>query len=262
MMEIRWHGTAALTIRRDGYTVAVDPFVGMPIGETDEVRYGGERARLFKEADAVLVTHGHFDHIYDIPALYRDADTPIYATETPIATLTALGMNRGRLHLITPPQEFILGGMTVRACQGRHCTFDLAVILKTIFRRLTWRHPATLARLLRLNKAYPENLETLFYEIEADGKRVQLMGSMGLDDDTVYPTGADLLILPFQGTGDPAKTVRPLVERLRPKRIVLDHYDDAFPPMSAQIETEKYEKECTAAGTPCEAMKTDRVYQI
>ena len=261
-MNIQWHGTAALTIEHQGYTVAVDPFVGMPVGTSDEARYNSERANKFREADAVLVTHGHFDHIYDIPAVYGDLDTPIYATKTPVETLVKLGMKRGRFCLITPPQEFSLGGMKITAYQGRHCTFDLGVIMKTVFRRMTWRHPLTLVRLLRLNKAYPENGETLFYEIEADGKRLQLMGSMGLDDGTEYPTGADLLVLPFQGTGNPAKTVKPLVERLKPRAIVLDHYDDAFPPMSAQIATEKYEKECSAAGIPCEAMKIGKVYQI
>ena len=261
-MKLKWHGTAALTIERGGMTVAVDPFVGMPIGVSDSERLSSQRADIFRSADAVLVTHGHFDHIYDIPALYGETDTPIYATETPLRTLSEKGVSAGRLRLITPPQTFTIGDMRISAYQSRHCVFDLAVIMKTATRPLTLRRPLTLARLLRLNKAYPEGGETLMYEIEADGKCLQLMGSMGMADGVDYPTGADMLILPFQGTGDPARTVAPIVERLKPKRILLDHYDDAFPPMSARIRTEAFEHKMTASGIPTEAMKTDKEYMI
>ena len=261
-MILRWHGTAALTIESGGLTLAVDPFVGMPLGVSDSERLSGERARIFREADAVLVTHGHFDHIYDIPALYGGSGTPIYATETPMDTLRENGVSEDSLRLLTPPQSVMIGDIKVTAYRSRHCVFDAAVIFKTATRPLTLRHPARLLELLRLNKAYPENGETVMYEIESDGCRLQIMGSMGMADGADYPDGADMLVLPFQGTGDPAKTVAPIVERLRPKRILLDHYDDAFPPMSARIRTEAFEHKMTAAGVPTEAMRTDRKYSI
>ena len=48
----------------------------------------------------------------------------------------------------------------------------------------------------------------------------------------------------------------PLVERLAPRGILLDHYDDAFPPMSATVDTAGF---VTAAekrlGIPCRALK-------
>lgn len=261
-MRLRWHGTAALTIEHEGFTIAVDPFIGMPIGVSDEERRASDRAAIFRRADAVLVTHGHFDHIYDIAALYAGTDAPIYATATPTATLRSQGISGERLRLLTPPQSFDIGGMRITAYPSRHCVFDLGVIMKTVFRRLTLRHPGRLIALLKLNKAYPEGGETLLYEIEAGGRRVQLMGSMGMRDGVDYPEGADVLILPFQGTDNPSKTVAPIVERLRPRSILLDHYDDAFPPMSADIRTDKFESKMTSRGVPCEAMKTDKVYEI
>ena len=261
-MRLRWHGTAALTIESGGFTAAIDPFIGMPIGVSDKERLNTERADYFRQVGAVLVTHGHFDHIYDIPALYKDRDIPIYATKTPVKTLREKGIDGDKLKMITPPESFFLGQLKITAFQSRHCIFDLAVILKTVFRKMTVKHPIRLFELLGLNRAYPENGETLMYEIEAEGKRIQLMGSMGMAEGVEYPTGADLLILPFQGTGDPARTVAPIVERLKPKRILLDHYDDAFPPMSATIKTRAFEEKMTSAGIPTEAMKTDMVYTI
>lgn len=261
-MRLSWHGTAALMISSGGVTIAVDPFVGMPLGVSDSERLSGDRARIFRGADAVLVTHGHFDHIYDIPALYRAAETPIYGTRAPLETLRQKGVSESSLRLLTPPQSVMIGKVKVTAYQSRHCVFDTGVILKTIARPLTLRHPARLLALLRLNRAYPENGETLMYEIEADGRRLQLMGSMGMADGERYPTGADLLILPFQGTGDPARTVAPIIARLKPQRILLDHYDDAFPPMSARIRTEAFEQKMTSAGIATQAMREGMIYDV
>ena len=261
-MKIIWHGTAALTLSCGGVTLAVDPFIGMPVGMSGGERLNSQRADALRKADAVLATHGHFDHIYDIPALYAGSATPVYATKTPVTTLTEKGVKPDRLYTLTPGQSIVIGSFCVTAYQSRHCTFDLAVILKTVFRKAAVRHPKRLFDLLRLNRDYPENGETLFYEITADGKRLQIMGSMGMADGADYPTGADLLILPFQGTGNPAATVRPIVDRLKPKRILLDHYDDAFPPLSAQIATERFEREMCEKGIPCRAMRAGKVYEI
>jgi len=261
-MKIEWHGTAALTIESGGVMLAADPFIGMPFGMRDAERLKTDRAKVFRQADAVLVTHGHFDHIYDIPAIYGGTDTPIYATKTPVKTMTEKGIDPAQLRMLTPGESFTTGDFRITAYQSRHCTFDLAVILQTVFRKATVRHPISLIKLLRLNKAYPENGETLLYMIEAEGKRIQLMGSMGMAEGVSYPVGADLLILPFQGTGDPARTVRPIVDRLKPKAILLDHYDDAFPPMSALIRTDPFTREMTDKGIPCEAAQVGRIIEI
>ena len=83
-----------------------------------------------------------------------------------------------------------------------------------------------------------------------------------MDETVDYPTGADALILPFQGTGDPAKTVAPIIKALCPKRILLDHYDDAFPPLSSQIRTEDFVVKMNGKGLLTEAMEIGKVYTI
>ena len=99
-------------------------------------------------------------------------------------------------------------------------------------------------------------------QIDAGTSGLLLMGSMGMDADTEYPTGADVLVLPFQGTGDPSATVMPIVEKLQPKAIYLDHYDDAFPPLSSQIETNGFVTVMHKKGIPTVAMEYGKTYQI
>jgi L-ascorbate metabolism protein UlaG (beta-lactamase superfamily) len=259
-MKLSWHGTASILLESDGYRIAFDPFLTIPLHETTCRRK--LHAIKYRTAKSVLVTHGHFDHIMDIPRLYKDSDTLIYATSTPCKTLMKRSMEREQLRVIIPGATFKLGNFTIRVYQGRHCRFDVGIILKTLFKPDSFLHLKRLMELVKLNRIYAENGETLFYEIEAEGKRIQLLGSMGLDLDTVYPTGADVLILPFQGTSNPARTVVPIINRLRPKRVCLDHYDNTFPPMSSHVDTVNFTARLLRCGIPAAALKRGKVYEI
>ena len=262
-MKITWYGTAALMIEENGFQIAVDPFVAMtPVGVSDEERYQSDRAAALKTADAVLVTHGHFDHIYDIPQLFKDTPAMIYATKAPQESLIERGVNAQKITLIAPGDQLQIGPFDITVYQGRHCKFDAGVAKQTIIRKSTATHFKDLLRLWKTNMDYPEEGETVFYDIFADGRHIHLMGSMGMDDSVDYPTGADALILPFQGTGDPAKTVAPIVEKLCPKRILLDHYDDAFPPLSSQVRTDDFVVKMNGKGLLTEAMEVGKSYTI
>ena len=83
-----------------------------------------------------------------------------------------------------------------------------------------------------------ENDETVFYKIEADEKNICLMGSMNLRDEIHYPVDADLLILPYNGWEDNFPPAVRIIERLKPKRVLLDHYDDTFPPLTMPLDLE------------------------
>ena len=89
-----------------------------------------------------------------------------------------------------------------------------------------------------------------------------ILGSLGLDPETVYPQGADLLILPFQGKSDLSAAALPVVKRLRPKSVLLDHYDDSFPPMSAEIDTRAFCELMEKRGVPCRAFRKGEPIRI
>ena len=256
-MKLTWFGTAALLLESDGTGIAFDPFLGIAPGDASGSP-AGDAPALARVRD-VFVTHGHFDHVLQIPAVCPAAG--IHATAAPCRTLRRRGLQD--LQEIRPGQTLKIGPFTVRTYPARHCRFDGALIRKTAFSRRTWKHLRHMLRLLRWNRQYRENGEILFYEVCAGGTRVQIMGSLGLDPDTDYPVGADALILPFQGRSDLEAYAAPIVRSLAPKQVLLDHYDDSFPPMTTQVETARFEALLTREyGIPCSALRKNETITL
>ena len=257
-MKLRWFSTAAFTLTEGETTLAFDPFLGLPMGK----RWPDLDGSGFREADAVLVTHGHVDHILEIPALLAGSEAPIYATRTPCRTLKRHGVLADRLQELRPGDALDLGPFRVRVYQGRHCRFDGPLIRQTVLSPRLWRHLPRALRLLGYVAECPERGETLFYELTAGGKRVQVMGSLGLDPSVDYPTEADALILPYQGRSDLVTCGQTIVRRLRPKAVYLDHWDDSFPPLTSIVDTRPFCDLLTGQGIPCRALAPEETIDL
>ncbi|MCR4711731.1 MAG: MBL fold metallo-hydrolase [Clostridia bacterium] len=262
-MKLTWLGTASLLIEAgewvpdpygkknpDRAALAFDPFLGIPF--TDEQK----KRTLFSTADAVFVTHGHFDHEHHVEQIYRGMPKPVYCTITPAVRLGRDGYPKEKINVISPGWEEQFGPLRVRAYQSRHCVFDQAFIRERAFSFRTYREIKKLAHLASLHRRCQENGETLMYELEGEGKRIQILGSLGLDEATAYTPGADVLIMAFQGRSDLEEAALPIVERLKPQRILLDHWDDSFPPFTENVETADFVQLMTEIyKIPTEALK-------
>ncbi len=156
-------------------------------------------------------------------------------TKTPYKTLKRQGVDESRLQKISVGEEISVGDIRVRALQGKHVEFIKRDLAKGFITphppKVFWRGLCRTVDYLK----YPEKGEIIFYEIFAEGKLIQIMGSADLNKNEAYRRGADLLILPHQGRKDIDEHNKRIVGQLQPKRVLLDHYDDAFPPYSAQI---------------------------
>ena len=249
-MKLCWYSAAAFTLTEGDAAIAFDPFLGLPLHK----RWPDLDGSAFRAIAAVFVTHGHVDHILEIPALLAGSAAPIHATHTPCRTLMRHGVAPEQLRAIRPGDTVDVGPFHVRAYQGRHCRFDGPLIRQTLFSRRLWWHFPRALRLLCYVAEYPEKGETLLYEVTAGEKRIQVMGSMGLDPTVNYPTGADALILPYQGRSDLLTYGWALVAQLQPKSVYLDHFDDSFPPLTTTIDTQPFCDLLTSRGIPCRAL--------
>ncbi len=257
-MELTWYGTASIVLRSQDTVLAFDPFMkDLPEGmESEQER--SRRAQALCKQKTILITHGHFDHIASIPLLYKDEDCVVYATKTPCKTLKRKGFAKEKLRLVQAGDSLSFGNVTVRAKRGRHVAFNR----KEIADSFVHGNIKDLPRALHLSKAYlayPEKGETLVFEIEAEGKTVTLMGSAGLCEGETYAKGADVLILPHQGRGDIDEVNAEIVKLLQPKRVLLDHYDNAFPPFSKDVETADFVRRLAPSVPACKLVEWETV---
>lgn len=234
-MRVTWYGTASLGVEAASGRLLIDPFFP----------FEGSPTRVPRDAYAgygtILATHGHFDHIMSLPALLREGSAVVYATKTPVETLKKLHVPDERLAEYAPGDRLELEGMRVEVYQSRHVRYDGAILKRTLLNRRMLRHIGNLPAALYGFLAYPENGETVGLLIEAEGRSLYAMGSLNLAAGAPHPTGMDLLALPYQGASDLLTPALAIIEALRPRAVLLDHWDDAFPPISATVDTSDIE---------------------
>lgn len=238
-MKITWLGTAAIRLEADGETILFDPFVQLVGGENPNC------LEDFLQDQTIFVTHGHLDHLMEVPEFLdqeNDAEATVYCGEVAADTLSELVEDTSNVVKVKPGDVLRLGKVQVLVLEGKHAKPGKSQVVQKLFSRRFVQFFKNALALAYLNPKFPEGGQTLMYEVHAEGKRVQVMGSLGLQEDQEYPTGADLLILPFQGSEFLEAEALDVVARLQPKRILLDHFDDAFPPVSEHVDTRRFKK--------------------
>lgn len=233
-MKLTWANTASIVLEEEDTCIVFDPFLGIPYQDTER------KTKLFHKADAVYITHGHFDHIAHLHSIYDGWPVPVFCTKSPYKVLSVRhGLD---LHRIEPDDESDTGPFHIRAYQSVHCRFDKGIIIDRLLSKSILS--PQLYRLLRLGIQYKENNETLFYDMHMKDLHIQLLGSMGLSEDIEYPQNADILIMALQGRTDQDEYALQFVERLQPRMIVIDHYDDAFPPLTTAVDPRGFVINC------------------
>lgn len=238
-MKITWHGAASILIEAAGERILFDPFVQLRGAENPN------SLDDFIEERYICITHGHLDHLMEA-AEFLDRETPgeatVYCGSVPADTLMEQGVDCSNVVLVEPGMQWKIGNVGLKVYKARHSVPEFFLKIKTLLHPRMIKYAVNTLFLASANRQFPEGNETFMYEIRAEGKRVQILGSMGLDELEEYETGAELLILPFQGVGRPEEEAEKIIERLKPKHVLLDHFDDAFPPVSRTVDTRRFKK--------------------
>ena len=229
-MELIWHGTAAVELKCGQGTILFDPFVTLKHSPVDV------KIEEYDGFTDIFITHCHLDHVENLPDIVkRNPGVMIYGTQITVETLAKEGIPRTNLTLLRYGDEKKVNGFTIQVYHGRH-----AVLPKVDGKRIAgWIRSKARFNVPPMLKAYmtfQENDESIFYQIEAEGKTIALMGSMNLRDEIDYPKGADVLVLPYNGWDDNLPPAIRIIDRLKPGKVLLDHYDDTFPPVSSEVD--------------------------
>ena len=210
-VEVVWLGQAAFKITTPGGKVIVtDPWLRTnPLTPT-----AYKQLEHFGKIDVLLVTHGHFDHIADAPALAQMYNVPVRGPGDLLSTVMTLGvlpanllprMNKGGTVEPAP-------GIKVTAVRAEH---------SSIF---VWRNPAS-----GKDETHPGG-EAIGWIIELEnGYRIYHAGDTAVFGDMKYigeRYKPDLALVPIGGnfTMDPADAAWAVKELIQPKAVIPMHY--------------------------------------
>lgn len=232
-MEVKWYGTATLAYSAEGKTILFDPFLPMnrklPQPDLNELA----------ACDDIFITHGHFDHLIDVPKVVASGGGPVFCSKTAAEALIREGVKESNITVVKPGDLIERGPFRITVLRGKHIRFDLKLIMQTLFNRRVIIHRHNLKLMLRESRRYPAG-EVLVYLIEAEGKRILHLGSLNLDETERYPITVDVLTVPYQGRSDLPSYALKIMRRVQPQIAYLHHFDNSFPPVSSPVDVQPF----------------------
>lgn len=113
-LRLRWLTIACFEVRVGDFAIVIDPCVGV----SEQAPFGAE---VIEKADAVLLSHGHWDHITDIRDVMDRFRCPLLCGElTAPSMLRLLNCNPRDVYPMSANLELDFGGAKIRALFGRH----------------------------------------------------------------------------------------------------------------------------------------------
>ena len=221
-IKLTWLGTAGFLIEWGGARFAVDPYISRHPEAKPNITI---KAEDLLPLDALLITHGHFDHAADVEAIARAATCPVYAPRPVIRRLEKNGYLPELLHPNETTPGFQIGDISVRVVHSRHIRFNPALVA-TIAGRVI-RSFRTL-EVLRLGLGYPLGSDSDFLA-SYGGVSVYLSGSAGFGEETLRGLHADVALLPYAGRSDMLPVFGLALKMLEPAVLVPQHFDDFYP---------------------------------
>ncbi len=178
--------------RVDLLSVAVDSRI-----QPNAFRINDGLRHLASYPDAVLVTHGHFDHLLDVPLIMARTRARLIASASSVDLAKRAGASSG--DPVKPGDVRRIGPWTIRVLPAKH---------DRLFGKVPFDRPA--ARVNMPHRAADWNCgEPLAFLIEVNGQRIYI------------------------DSGGTPERLNATLERLQPRYILPSHQDNFFRPLKA-----------------------------
>ena len=117
-MKLQWLGTAGFKVEAGDNIFLIDPYLTRNEGARPVQSI---RPAELSGAGQIFITHGHFDHLFDIPAIMAQGKSNVYCSEEAADTLAREGADSSRITAVkVDGYSADFGGYTAQAFFSRH----------------------------------------------------------------------------------------------------------------------------------------------
>jgi L-ascorbate metabolism protein UlaG (beta-lactamase superfamily) len=227
-VRVTYLGTNGYQFEFKGHALLVDPYfsrvelLSVALGtriQPNAARIDGGLRDLATKADAILVTHGHFDHLLDVPAVMAKTRARLIASASSVDLAKRAGASSGAA--VKPGDVRRIGPWKIRVLAATH---------DRLFGKVPFDQTGSQA-------GPPQRAadwicgEPLAFLIEVNDRRIYL-DSGGTPAQLPPNERVDLAILGMALPDSRARLTAALA-RLQPRYVLPSHQDDFFRPLSA-----------------------------
>ena len=123
-MVVRWLGVAGLEFTFGNHILLIDPFLSRPPLRNVFMGRVSPDIQLIKEqikkADHILITHAHYDHLLDVPAIATQTGAWIYGSANVCRLLQVFQVPLAQIHWLHAFDEIELPFSRVKVIPARH----------------------------------------------------------------------------------------------------------------------------------------------
>lgn len=231
-MRVRWLGAAGFELVYGKHALLIDPYVTRaplhacllrPL-RTDPTAV----ARFAPRADAVLVSHTHFDHVADVPAIAHWTGAPVWGSNSAAALCRAQAVPDRLVREVCPGMDALeVGPFRIRVIASEHSPL--------LARRVPFDGQLEPQALQPLRASSYRCGEMLAFSIEVAGRRIAHLGSAQLVDDAWDGAFHDLVLLCAAGWKSTPKFAARVLRATRPRAVLLSHWDQFWRPLDRRV---------------------------
>ena len=227
-VRVTYLGTNGYQFECKGQALLVDPYfsrvdlLSVALGshiQPNASRINDALRHLAPKADAILVTHGHFDHLLDVPAMMAKTNARLVASGSSVDLAKRTGASSS--DAVKAGDVRRIGPWKVRVLSAAH---------DRLFGKVPFDRPQSQTKAPQTPADWVCG-EPLAFLIEVNGQRIYI-DSGGTQAQFPPNERVDLAILGV-ALPDSRARLHVALERLQPRYILPSHQDDFFRPLSA-----------------------------